>query len=145
MVPMLKIIILSLLLPGCSLLFENIDDTGDIGDAIEGSEENIPDVGGEPGPGEPGPGESWICDPFTETDCYVGNDPLNGPDYYEPGAGLSCSSCEQSSDCSPGSFCTGYTDAPGTCVDLCDDDHGCAAGSCLGVQFKGFGFCTGMC
>jgi len=128
------------LLPGC---FRSPVDEPALADAgSDGSDGSDSEVDGAPGTSD---AHVWDCDPFVEAACYVGNDPLSGPDFAAQGSGAQCSACEQSSDCQPGLFCTGYIGSAGTCAPLCDNLHPCSEGSCLGVQYQGFGFCPGSC
>lgn len=93
--------------------------------------------------------DAAICDPFDVTPasftCYVGNDPLAGPDLYIMGTNGKCGTCTQSNDCQPGNFCTGYTGSPGVCQPLCDQDHPCSEGSCVSVLYQGYGYCQTSC
>jgi hypothetical protein len=160
------LLLLALLLSGCSLLFEQVPvdeasgaDSGT--DAIEpDADPSAPDAapGTEPdaAPGtEPdaAPGTEpdatapvyETCDPFVEAGCYVDNDPLEGPVFLPEGAKTECNLCERSNECVPGFFCTGYVGSPGQCAPLCDSFHPCFGGACLSVQYQGFGFCAGTC
>lgn len=142
------------LLPGCSLIFSAEDLSGEdaragadsgVIESVDGGSADTPDAAQGIDAAQAPDAEPEICDPFSEAGCYVGNDPLDGPDFYVEGSGAECSSCEQSNDCAPGLFCSGYVGSPGSCHALCSPVNPCSAGSCLSVQHEDYGFCQEGC
>lgn len=153
----LMTVVLSILLPSCSLVFAAAPDgelsTGADSGMIASHDSGLsfmddsgtqtPDGSATNQTKDAGPPP---CDPFTEQGCYVDNNPRSGPDFYEPGTIAECTAgCVQSSDCSPGLFCTGVGGGNGTCVALCDSFHLCADGSCARINYQDFGVCPFDC
>lgn len=144
-----KLLLPLLLLPSCSLLFQDpADDSGADGGAVEpdGPPGNVDAALDSTAPDSAQdamalPPDAAICDPFTELGCYVENYPLGGPYLGSLGVGDDCSACTVSNDCAPRMFCTGVGGTEGFCLRLCDQSNPCSVGACLSTNWQSYGFC----
>lgn len=133
-----QLCLLVLCLPSCSLLFQApADSYGADGGVLEpdGPPGNVDAALDSTTP------DAALCDPFTESGCYVENYPLGGPYLGSIGTGIDCAACTVSNDCAAGMFCTGVGGTEGFCLALCDTDHPCAVGACLSTNWHSYGFC----